>query len=171
MIVLAIVSFLVAAAEHPCLADAERLCKGVEPGGGRIVRCLQQHEAELSPGCKQNRDGFREQVAEVRAACQDDAERFCNGVMPGHGKVARCLRMHTSDLSSSCKKEMADAQRRIESTRSAVEKIQEACRADEAKLCPEVELGGGGMQKCLKSHEKQLTPACSRAIAESRRDR
>src|SRR3954464_5637980 len=138
MIVLAAVSFLVAAAEHPCLADAERLCKGVEPGGGRIVRCLQQHGGGLPPGCRQNRDGFGEQVEEVRAACQEDAERLCSGVVPGHGKVARCLRMHTSELSDPCKKEMADAQRRIESTRSAVEKIQAACRADEAKLCPEV---------------------------------
>jgi Cysteine rich repeat len=35
-----------------CRGDVETLCRGVEPRGGRIVACLRQHEAELSPGCK-----------------------------------------------------------------------------------------------------------------------
>ncbi|MFO1058567.1 MAG: cysteine rich repeat-containing protein, partial [Dongiaceae bacterium] len=34
-----------------CAADAEKLCKGVQPGGGRIQACLKQHSAELSPAC------------------------------------------------------------------------------------------------------------------------
>ncbi len=28
------------------------LCKGVIPGGGRLLRCLKEHENELSPDCK-----------------------------------------------------------------------------------------------------------------------
>jgi hypothetical protein len=31
--------------------DVERLCKGVEPGGGRIKDCLKTHENEMSVGC------------------------------------------------------------------------------------------------------------------------
>jgi hypothetical protein len=34
-----------------CKADAERLCPGVEPGGGRLIGCLKQHENEVSVGC------------------------------------------------------------------------------------------------------------------------
>lgn len=34
-----------------CKADAERLCPGVEPGGGRIVACLKEHKMEVSVGC------------------------------------------------------------------------------------------------------------------------
>jgi len=34
-----------------CRADAEKFCKGVKPGEGRILRCLEPHRAELSPGC------------------------------------------------------------------------------------------------------------------------
>lgn len=34
-----------------CKADAERLCPGTEPGGGRIVKCLKAHKMEVSIGC------------------------------------------------------------------------------------------------------------------------
>jgi len=34
-----------------CKEDIGRLCPGVLPGGGRIIRCLKQHENEVSVGC------------------------------------------------------------------------------------------------------------------------
>jgi hypothetical protein len=36
-----------------CMSDIERLCKGIEPGGGRLVRCLKTHKKEMSVGCAQ----------------------------------------------------------------------------------------------------------------------
>ncbi len=38
---------------RPCADDAARLCKDVQPGGGRLAKCLKEHENELSPACKQ----------------------------------------------------------------------------------------------------------------------
>jgi hypothetical protein len=35
-----------------CKADAESFCKGIQPGGGRIARCLVEHKSELSEPCK-----------------------------------------------------------------------------------------------------------------------
>ena len=40
--------------ERPCMADAARLCKDVEPGGGAQIACLKAHKSELSPACKKN---------------------------------------------------------------------------------------------------------------------
>ena len=34
-----------------CRPDMERLCPGVPPGGGRIIRCLKVHKMEKSVGC------------------------------------------------------------------------------------------------------------------------
>jgi Cysteine rich repeat len=36
-----------------CTSDAERLCKGIKPGGGRIIRCLKANMNEISAGCAQ----------------------------------------------------------------------------------------------------------------------
>jgi hypothetical protein len=34
-----------------CKPDVERLCPGVEPGGGKIVACLKAHKMDMSVGC------------------------------------------------------------------------------------------------------------------------
>jgi hypothetical protein len=34
-----------------CKPDIERLCQGVEPGGGRLKECLARHKEEISVGC------------------------------------------------------------------------------------------------------------------------
>lgn len=41
-------------AKEACDEDIQKLCKGVQPGGGRIVKCLKQHEGDLSPACKEH---------------------------------------------------------------------------------------------------------------------
>jgi Cysteine rich repeat len=40
-----------AAAMKYCKADYERLCPGVQMGGGRILGCLKEHKMEVSVGC------------------------------------------------------------------------------------------------------------------------
>lgn len=36
-----------------CADDLQKLCAGVQPGGGRIIACLKQHKDSLSAQCKQ----------------------------------------------------------------------------------------------------------------------
>jgi hypothetical protein len=46
-----------------CKDDMQKLCAGVQRGGGRIIQCMKQHEAELSPACKAQMDQHRGQAA------------------------------------------------------------------------------------------------------------
>src|ERR1700694_4673322 len=41
-----------AAIQAACAEDAQKLCAGVQPGGGRIVACLREHKDSLSDRCK-----------------------------------------------------------------------------------------------------------------------
>jgi cysteine rich repeat protein len=36
-----------------CRGDYDRLCAGVQPGGGRVLACLQNHTSQLSTACGQ----------------------------------------------------------------------------------------------------------------------
>ena len=40
-------------ARAACATDIQKLCTGVQPGGGRILACLKQHKDQVSDGCKQ----------------------------------------------------------------------------------------------------------------------
>jgi hypothetical protein len=42
-----------AEARAACATDIQKLCTGVQPGGGRILACLKQHKDQVSDGCKQ----------------------------------------------------------------------------------------------------------------------
>ena len=35
-----------------CRDDVERLCKGIPSGGGRWLRCLQEHATDMSDACR-----------------------------------------------------------------------------------------------------------------------
>jgi hypothetical protein len=34
-----------------CRADVQRLCQGIQPGGGRLMQCLKARENDLTVGC------------------------------------------------------------------------------------------------------------------------
>jgi hypothetical protein len=42
-----------------CHEDVQRLCAGVQPGGGRILACMREHAADLSQTCREAIDKAR----------------------------------------------------------------------------------------------------------------
>lgn len=93
----------------PCAADAAKLC-AQEPRGPARMRCLRQHEGELSPACREHMAEHHARMAaraaEVRAACADEVARWCADVQPGQGGLVRCLRAHESELSPGCREKL-----------------------------------------------------------------
>jgi hypothetical protein len=48
----AIAQELSAAQRDACMGDYEKFCKGVMPGGGRIIACLAKENEKLTPACQ-----------------------------------------------------------------------------------------------------------------------
>jgi hypothetical protein len=54
-----------------CKADVESLCKDVQPGGGRLMKCLHEHKDAVSAGCK---DAMKNAHAAHKAAESSGAQ-------------------------------------------------------------------------------------------------
>ena len=88
-----------------CRADVAQLCGNVEPGGGRILDCLEEHLPELSNPCQAlmtRTTAARAQVAAVTSSCRGDIARLCPGVPARAGPVIQCLEAHQQELSPDC---------------------------------------------------------------------
>jgi hypothetical protein len=88
--------------EGPCAADAKKFCGDVKPGGGRVVKCMKSHEAELSPACQAEMKRAEERIEQVKEECNADAKKFCKGIRPGGGRILACLKSHQSELAPAC---------------------------------------------------------------------
>lgn len=113
-----------------CADDVKKFCKDVEPGKGRIAKCLKEHEAELSEACKNKGQAMKEKMKEARekmqAACKADLEKHCKDVEPGEGRIGKCLKEHKDDLSDTCKAEMKEKREAMKAKRKAHRKSKGA---------------------------------------------
>jgi hypothetical protein len=86
----------------PCADDVAKYCKDVQPGEGRIIKCLKEHEKDLSPACKEKGAEMKQRMDDSRKACEGDVNKLCKGVQPGEGRIIKCLKEHEKELSPDC---------------------------------------------------------------------
>jgi len=118
-------------AAGPCKTDIEKLCAKVERGHGRVVMCLKEHTAELSPECKKviddwgQRSGRKQEGrrgAGMRGVCNAEIEKYCKAAIGKRNEMAACLKGHESDLSAECKAKVEQVLKRIEANKVGGEK-------------------------------------------------
>ena len=99
-----------------CRTDTQRYCRGVKPGGGRIIACLKENADSLTASCyasltnKLNNQGVRKDRnnnaqggrSNSLKDCNEDTKRLCHGVQLGGGRIIACLQTNSTYLSSSC---------------------------------------------------------------------
>jgi hypothetical protein len=119
-------SHLFAADKNPCSADIATFCKDVEPGGGAIMKCLEQHENQLSDACRayevtmektrvESREAKMHQMR-IRQSCKDDLDKFCKDAGTASGVPLKCLEAHETELSAPCSKSIKAMQADKEKT-------------------------------------------------------
>jgi len=154
-----------------CRADVERVCKNVQPGGGRIAQCLKDNEASVSPACKEHMakvsEHMHQRMQAFEQACEGDVEQHCKDVQPGQGRMVRCLRNNESKLSASCKEELAQMDEQRRRMQERMHGVAEACKGDAQQYCKDVRPGGGRVARCLKDNEAKLSAGCKAALQPS----
>jgi hypothetical protein len=79
---------------------AIRYFKGRFPLRGSTLLLVVCAATAVQPALADNQPN----LAAIRAACADDAQKLCAGVQPGEGRVITCLKEHSDSLSARCKK-------------------------------------------------------------------
>jgi hypothetical protein len=102
--------------DNVCAADAKKFCSEVRPGGGRVYKCLTDHNSDLAPACRDRLAAAKARFDEFVAACKDDAGKYCKGIPAGSGRILSCLKGRESDLAPACKAEFARAQKETAAT-------------------------------------------------------
>ena len=92
-----------------CDADAAILCPGLPLNSQKSFMCLSAYEDNLSLNCK---IGIVEAAIALEMgmlaidysikACEADADKFCESVEPGEGRILSCLRKNESKLAKEC---------------------------------------------------------------------
>jgi hypothetical protein len=96
--------------EIPCTQEIQSLCAGVQPGGGRILRCLKTNEARLSMACVQRLHDLEETMAGPLGACRDDWVTYCyhSHASTTRESIRQCLLTYQAEVSASCQKALQD---------------------------------------------------------------
>ena len=85
--------------------------------------------------------------------CAQDAKKYCSGVEPGKGQLARCLNDYKDSLSPKCAAELKEYK---ETTGK-----KNPCFEDLAEFCSELPSDPLNYEYCLIKNESKLSPTCA----------
>ena len=100
----------------------------------------------------------------VAEGCKTEIETHCKDVTPGKGRVLSCLYAYQDKLSGRCEYALYDAAAQLERAVAALTYVANECKADLAKHCAAIKLGGGRLAACLKKNKPQVSERCQQAI-------
>jgi len=136
-----------------CLRDAAKLCKGVKPGGGRVLECMARKHNQLSPRCKTAMAPIKPHIIAWRNACGTDIDQHCS-TLPPTAVMLNCLGAHWSTLRSTCKTKIGEA----------VVWRALVCAKDTKEHCSKVSPGAGRVVECLHKHRGSLELECRKQV-------
>jgi len=91
-----------------CGREVSRHCAPSQPGGDRLIACINAHFPEFARPCQ----AALVKVAAEREACAADIETRCPGLKPNAGRILLCVKKHFAALSERCKDAIGHAAER-----------------------------------------------------------
>jgi hypothetical protein len=106
---------LIETVANGCKTEIESYCKTVTPGEGRVLACLYAHQDKLSGKCEFALYDAAVRLERAVAAlsyaaneCEDDLDKYCQGVQAGEGRLLECIDKNETKVSSRCKQALKD---------------------------------------------------------------
>jgi len=168
---------------NACSEEIVVHCKGVQPGRGRLFKCLQENMAkvEFSQKCTEQIREKAERAAQfwkldasLAAACKVDAQNSCaEASKTGHGnaEVLKCLAKNSATIAQGCSRELSRAVRMTLWQYRKGQALTKSCDNDVEKLCADQKKNGyygiGVAGRCLAnalSTGKALDGECKNLV-------
>jgi len=121
-----------------CRADVSQFCPAVEPGGGRMLGCLTQHQVEISGPCQSELGRIgeaRDRLAAFRSACVGDLKALCADVPQQAGPLLECVEANRASISPECS---ATDFRLVFEAAAVVEVIEDMTRRERVREALEI---------------------------------
>src|SRR5215475_3343315 len=109
-------------------------------------------------------DRLIEQVTKLERSCAEDIKKYCTTVTPGEGRVIYCMQAHEDKISPGCAYDLEDVELSLQASNDALKEAVNACRADIAAKCGNVQPGGGRIAACLLAEKSNVSKDCASAI-------
>ena len=101
----------------------------------------------------------------VENACSADVKSYCSSVTPGGGRLILCILAHDDKISDKCADTLLDVADNIDLAVSNIARTADVCDEDIAKICANVDAGGGQIAQCLIDNQPKLSSNCRAEVA------
>ena len=102
-----------AGVQTPCSETINKYCKDVVPGGGRIMKCLDDHLDDQSIACKDWVDDQQKSLQELIAVCPEEIATLCKSAPPNKVSIYYCLLDNYVALKIDCRSKMREIRDRL----------------------------------------------------------
>jgi hypothetical protein len=98
----------------PCNETIAKYCMDVIPGGGRIMKCLNDHRDDQSSACKDWLEEQNKSLKELNAVCTEEIAVLCNANSANSASIFICLDGNYVALKSACRDKLREIKDRMQ---------------------------------------------------------
>jgi hypothetical protein len=100
-------------------------------------------------------------LAEVQTPCNETVNKYCKDVIPGNGRIMKCLNDHRDDQSIACKDWIEDQQK-------SMQELMAVCPEDIMRWCRNASTDKVSIYYCLLDNYISLRLDCRSKLGEVR---
>ena len=97
----------------PCAETVAKFCKGVVPGNGKLMQCLNEHRDDQSIACRDWVEDQQKSVNDLIAACPEEIATLCSVDPTDKVRIYLCLMGNYTALKVDCRSKLGEIRDRL----------------------------------------------------------